>query len=148
MAVSIISLKCPECGATISIESDRKQAFCTYCGAKILVNNENEYVYRHIDEAQITQAETDRLIQLKQLEIAEKQAERDEQAKAFKIKLALILGAIGILMMIVGGLLGSASGDPDSWLYMIAMLGFFPITGAFGIAASFVKRPDKKVSKR
>lgn len=35
------SLKCPECGATLEIEESRDMAYCTYCGAKVtLVDQE------------------------------------------------------------------------------------------------------------
>lgn len=37
--VKIISLKCPECGADISIEEGHKQCFCQYCGAKIILDD-------------------------------------------------------------------------------------------------------------
>ncbi len=72
MAVELISVKCPECGATLNLEEDREQAFCSYCGARILLRNDNEYTYRHINEAEIKQAETDRMVRLKELELAEK----------------------------------------------------------------------------
>ena len=70
MSIELISIKCPECGATLSIEENREQAYCTYCGTKILLHNEKEYVYRHIDEAEITTAETDRMIRLKNNKLA------------------------------------------------------------------------------
>lgn len=40
----LISVKCPDCGQTLSIEENSTQAFCTYCGAKVLISNENEYI--------------------------------------------------------------------------------------------------------
>ena len=43
MAVKLIYVKCPECGAALDIEEDRKEAFCSYCGTKVLLYNENEY---------------------------------------------------------------------------------------------------------
>lgn len=43
----------------------------------------------------------------------------------------LLLGAVGIIMLTVGSVLGELSGDKDSPFYMIALIGFFPITGAF-----------------
>ena len=43
----------------------------TYCGAKVLISNENEYVFRQVDEAGIQKAETERLIKLKELELQE-----------------------------------------------------------------------------
>ena len=59
LAYKLISVKCPDCGQTLSIEENRTQAFCTYCGAKVLISNENEYVFRQVDEAGIQKAETD-----------------------------------------------------------------------------------------
>lgn len=81
MAVNFISVKCPDCGASLDIEKGRKKVFCTYCGAKVLINNDNEYVYRHIDEAGIKQAETDRMVRMKQMEMAEKNRESAEKTK-------------------------------------------------------------------
>lgn len=66
MAIKFISVKCPECGASLPIEEGRKQVFCSYCGTKVMVTNENEYIYRHIDEADVKKAETDRIIRMRQ----------------------------------------------------------------------------------
>lgn len=100
MAVQILSLKCPECNATLNIEGDRTYAFCTYCGTKILLNNENEKIYRHIDEAEIKQAETDRIIRLKQLEIAEKKRAEKKVEKKRSAIISLCLLGVAILMML------------------------------------------------
>ena len=53
MAIKFTSVKCPECGATLPIEEGREQIFCSYCGSKIIMTNENEYIYRKVDEAEI-----------------------------------------------------------------------------------------------
>ncbi|MCH5267712.1 MAG: zinc ribbon domain-containing protein [Lachnospiraceae bacterium] len=124
MAVNIISVKCPNCEASLDIEADRNQVFCTYCGAKLIINNENEYVYRHIDEASIKQAETDRIMKLKQMEIAEKNRESAEKTKLLKIKISLILATVGIVMMVGGVLLGNATGES------ISIVGFIPLIGS------------------
>ena len=79
MAYKLISVKCPDCGQTLSIEENRTQAFCTYCGAKVLISNENEYVFRQVDEAGIQKAETERLIKLKELELQEQREARAER---------------------------------------------------------------------
>lgn len=77
MSISFIKLECPACGASLSVEEGRKQVFCSYCGTKILVNDENEYVFRHVDEADLKRAESERIIKLKELELEEKRiAER------------------------------------------------------------------------
>lgn len=84
MAVKLISVKCPECGAALDIEEDRKEAFCSYCGTKVLLYNENEYIFRHVDEAEVKQAETDQMVRMKQLEYAEKERIDFEKVKGTK----------------------------------------------------------------
>lgn len=130
MGVTFTSVKCPECGASLPIEEGRTQVFCSYCGTRVLVTNENEHIYRHIDEAGIKQAETDRLVKLKQMEIAEKKTAAAERTKTLKVKISLILAAVGIIMMVAGNMLGHSSGDSDSGYYMMSTVGFFPLMGA------------------
>lgn len=143
MGIELISIKCPECGAMLEIESNRQQAFCTYCGAKVILHNENEHVFRHIDEAGIKQAETDRMVQLKHMEMAERQMQIDEKDKKFRIKLAMILGVIGAFMSILGVFLGSASGDGDSPFYYVAIFGFFAVGGAVALFGSTKKKQEE-----
>ena len=133
MTIQFISVKCPDCGAELSIDNSREFAFCSYCGTKILIHNENEKIYRRIDEARIRETETERLIRLKELELLEKeQGDKRKRARA-KIKWSLLLGTIGILMLIVGYALGESTGDSDSMFYMIGFMGLFPLMAAFGM---------------
>ena len=139
MAVKFIAIKCPECGATLSIEEDRKQAFCTYCGAKVLVQNDNEHVYRHEDVAQMTYAETDRLIRLKELEIQEREREERKRAKKIKIIVCLIIIVAGLIIAPLCYHLAKASGDSDSQYYFLSCIGgfmvAFPIIGIITITS-------------
>lgn len=61
--MKLITLKCPECGATLNLDGSRKEYFCTYCGAKILLDEEIQrqdvrIENRIIDEAAIEQEKT------------------------------------------------------------------------------------------
>ena len=136
MSVKLIAVKCPECGATLNIEEDRTQAFCTYCGTKVLVHNENEHIYRNIDEAGIARAKTERIVKEKQMEFAERRWIAQENRRKNRVKLALSLGTIGVLMMIIGYMGGHASGDSDSGLYMLAMVGMLVLEAAAFVAMS------------
>jgi len=64
MPISVNSVKCPACGAQLNIEEGRKKVFCEYCGTQLLLNNENEFIFRTIDDADIKKAETDRVVKL------------------------------------------------------------------------------------
>ena len=108
MGIQFVSVKCPECGAALNIEEGREQIFCSYCGTKIMVHNDK----------------------MKQMELAEKKRLASEKMTKTKIKISLILAVVGILMMSLGYLAGSATGDSDSGFYMISMIGFFPLMGA------------------
>lgn len=61
--MKLITLKCPECGATLQLDQDRKECFCTYCGSKILLDEEIQKqdvrIEKHIiDEAAVEQEKT------------------------------------------------------------------------------------------
>ena len=51
MAIQFITIKCPECGANQQLENNRDSAYCTYCGAKIMIASDNEHILRSINEA-------------------------------------------------------------------------------------------------
>ena len=103
MAVKITSVKCPECGAALQIENGREQIFCSYCGAKILITNENEYIIRHVDDAGVKKAETERIIEMKKLEIIEKNRVANEKKKKTKIKIMAILAILAMIFLSIGG---------------------------------------------
>ncbi len=102
MAVKLIPIKCPECGAMLNIEENRTQAFCSYCGAKVLVHNDNEFTYRHVDIADLERAETDRLIRLKELELYEQKRAARERGRKKVVKVLAYLGIGGIIFVSLG----------------------------------------------
>ena len=110
MAYKLISVKCPECGQTLSIEENRTQAFCTYCGAKVLISNENEFIFRQVDEADVRKAETDRIVRLRELETAEKNNSFRKVLSIVWLIVTLILLVIAVVLMILPG-----SEDAPGW---------------------------------
>lgn len=129
--MKIISLKCPECSASLSVEEDRDQLFCQYCGAKIVLQNENERIYRRIDEADVKRSETERLIRLKELEMEATKRENEKASKRLKVKISLALVVAGVVMAIFGNFLGEASGNPDSSFYAMSVIGIMLLMIAF-----------------
>ena len=67
----------------------------------------------------------------KQLELEELRRQEEARKKSIKVKaiISAILGTIGVLMMVVGSILGSASGNPNSGWYMMSIVGIFPLCG-------------------
>ncbi|WP_024865689.1 zinc ribbon domain-containing protein [Butyrivibrio sp. FCS014] len=109
MAIHFVSVKCPDCGAELSIDDSREFAFCSYCGAKVMVHNDNEHIYRNIDEARIKEAETERILRLRELELEEKENNRGRKTTliAYGVALAFVLiGAIICIFAPVGGMCG------------------------------------------
>ena len=104
MAIQMISVKCPECGSLQHIEGKRNQFFCSYCGAQVILNNENEYVVRTVDEAKVKRTEAEVAKQLKELEMAQERMQHAEEERKHKTrKWVLIWLIVGIL--IVAGIL-------------------------------------------
>lgn len=110
MAIRFVSIKCPECGASLDVEEGRQQIFCSYCGTKVMVQNDNEYIYRHIDEASIKQAEADKIVQLRKLEIIERKRAEAAKVKRVKIIVSILMGILGICLMIAGAGMGGLVG--------------------------------------
>lgn len=51
MAVKLNTIKCPECGAELPVEKDKKKMFCSYCGAEINISEEKIKVYKHKNQS-------------------------------------------------------------------------------------------------
>jgi len=124
MAVRFISVKCPECGANLPMEEGRKEMFCSYCGTRVIMSNDNEHIYRHIDEAAIKKAEAEKEIKkseaekeikkaeaqkeiaIKRMEYAEKKRLSKEKHKRNKVIISIIIGILAVLFVIAGSIIG------------------------------------------
>ncbi len=147
--ISMVSVKCPDCGATLSIEEGRQNAFCTYCGAKVIIQNENERIYRHVDEARIKEVEAHKEIRLKELELeearrikqAEKQAheEKIQQYKSSKLsKWSIAFFAICLLAAIVS----FSNGKVLAGIVALVQTILFAGSWAMGMRIVREKRPN------
>lgn len=111
MAIQLISIKCPECGADLSVEAGRAFLFCSYCGRKVIISSDTPYsevVFRTVDEAGIKEAETERILKLKRMEMIEKHRTSKEEHKKISLALRIVLSVILVpiaLFTIVYGLL-------------------------------------------
>ena len=98
--VKLVELSCPSCGASIQVGADRKECFCSFCGAKAILDDGS--VTTHIiDEAKIREAEANEKIKLKEAEL---ELERLNNLKEKEtMKMAIILNACiwGVLIILV-----------------------------------------------
>ena len=102
--IHTVSIKCPDCGAALDIESTRDTAYCTYCGAKIKITYDNEIVVRHIDDAEIKRAETERIVRLRELDIKEsKLKKRKSSSVSSSLAIALLIGLALIFFLFIKG---------------------------------------------
>lgn len=85
----------------------------------------------------------------KELELEEERRREEEERKIIKTKMiiSLMLGMLSLVMMIIGCILGTLSGDSDSGWYMIACVGFFPLLGIVFIWSSESDKKKKKNKK-
>ena len=115
MAINVVQIRCPACGANLSVDSTREFSFCSYCGTKVILNNDNEYVYRTIDEAKVKEAETNRMVQMKQLELEEK--------SSFSRKTLMVIWLSSTALLLALGIIGfSIDNDGLSFCILLAMM--------------------------
>lgn len=142
--------QCPNCNATLQFGEDRDFGFCEFCGTKIMLDDYRE-THRIVDEARIRQAEVDKVIRLRELELEEVRlkAEMQSMARTSKLKsvlttiwlvISLCLIAITIGIMFFGGDWGP--------LYGFDFLGLVsgPIIVGGGVII-FKVIPDKEAEK-
>lgn len=101
--MKLLSMICPHCGARLSIDMDRRQAFCQYCGNTLMIDDENTINInsRIIDEARLKEAE----VRLKELEYQHEreirlETIRKEQKRSFGISVVVFLVVLLIVLSV------------------------------------------------
>ena len=107
--ITFVKLTCPNCGASLEVDQKLTQCFCTYCGTKILLHNENEYVTRIVDEARLAEQENERLrIEHEKQKYEDKKAEKEKNNRNVgRNLLAVALGYVTAFLVVfaAGGIL-------------------------------------------
>ena len=93
--MKLISLRCKNCGAELQADPGRKEIYCSYCGTKLIVDNDFQITSRIVDEARLKEAE----VRLKELEYEHERELRQEklqteQKKVFRIVVLIYVGAL------------------------------------------------------
>lgn len=92
--MQLIELKCPDCGASLEVEDNRKNCFCTYCGAKIMLHDENEKTVNINKNLHITnEAEIVRI----------KEESKNENKRDFRLFFIIVLGLILLCILPIIG---------------------------------------------
>ena len=100
--MKLVNMKCTNCGAELEVDPERKQVFCSYCGTKLLLDEESIHITnRIVDEARLKEAE----IRLKEMEYAHEKELREEtllqeQKKVRRISLVVYLCALAVTFAI------------------------------------------------
>ena len=101
---SLLELKCPRCGADLNVEDDREILFCQYCGAKIIMTDENTFTINKtihtIDDADIARAETDRMVQKHKIEMEEELSRRNAKMHKLKVFASFFLGLCALTILV------------------------------------------------
>ena len=97
--INAVNLKCPSCGANLEVEQDRKDCFCSYCGAKIILTNDNEktYTVNINNQAEILKAETERI----ELDRLMTEKENSKKAKEKYISVRYKIGGVLLALSII-----------------------------------------------
>ena len=87
---TVLELKCPSCNGVLNVDPGLEQAYCTYCGAKVLISDENKKTYHYINEAEVQKVKSEEVI---------RKAEIEEEGKSEKR--AAILGGLCLLIALL-----------------------------------------------
>ena len=93
------ALKCPQCGANLEVDADREFMFCSFCGAKIEMDQIGK------DELRIAEMEHEERMSDKELEFAKMRHEKELREQELKddkrtyILIGIII-VVGFFMML------------------------------------------------
>ena len=157
--MKLMQLTCTNCGANLEIDPNRRQAFCQYCGAKLMLTDDESIhiTNRIVDEARLKEAE----VRLRELEYQREKDQREfdlrmrqpniqnidvtlhyrqkesEKSKGIAFLLCLLFGYFGVHYFYVGRI-----GTGLLYLFTIGMFGIGWIIDIFLIL--FGKFKDSK----
>lgn len=103
MAIKMVLIKCPKCGANLEYEEGRKILYCKYCGAKVAIDNDNEYTYNYhtTDDAAVEKAKAERDIKLRNIEREERKEKEQEKSKRRALLLVFCMIAISYIALFI-----------------------------------------------
>lgn len=93
--MKLVDLTCPKCGAAIQVDSEKEFCFCTYCGAKMLIDKGVTHI---IDEAKIREAEA-----LEKVKLAELEAKKEKEDGKLMLIILAGMGLLLLAMMAISG---------------------------------------------
>ena len=50
--MNLVNTNCPNCGANLEVDTERGYCFCEYCGSKILIDDDDNEIHIHADNAE------------------------------------------------------------------------------------------------
>lgn len=77
--MKLIETKCPSCGAEMSVDANRSQVFCSFCGSKLLIDHEKIHVV--YDNAGDSGYEFEKGRQRAQAELEQKKLKAQEEER-------------------------------------------------------------------
>lgn len=112
-------IKCPHCDAPIEYDGSERYVTCEYCGSKVEVTGENEFVFHTVDEAEVQKTKTERAVRLKELDAQMAQDASDtEHQKVYRI---VWFSVVGVCLIV--GLFGNT--DALALAFFAAIAGYF-----------------------
>lgn len=143
--ITMLNLKCPNCGGELQVQSDREFCFCQYCGTKILLSDENKktininknVTYTTVNEADKLRAENERLK-------FEAEQSSKKETKENQIKLAKSLVKFGPIVAIVGFVIDKLVPSTSGIASLATAAYGFGLAAFFGGAALYVSTFNNK----
>jgi len=115
------SCQCPNCTASLTFDDNREFGFCQYCGTKIMLDDYRT-IHRYVDEARIKEAETERIIRMRELELEEKEYERGRKGRKLAYIIALAFVLFGVLLGAIFPTMGLFGVGIGGWIALFAFM--------------------------
>lgn len=94
---------CPNCGSDRIVREGTSKFTCLSCGLTVTVGGGSRYAEKHVDEKELAEAVSRRLIKVQEEERSEKTRKKRRAFTAFWLISSIVLFFLGLIVQLVGG---------------------------------------------
>lgn len=126
MTISVKTYKCPSCGANVDVKDSEKEAYCSYCGTKIKVQNDNEIIINHVDAAEMKKHD----IELEKMNLAREERIEAKLDRQKRLKTAIVLFILAGIFLTISFALKDSKTNLKGLAMGMAFLSMLSISAA------------------
>ena len=143
--ITINAISCPKCGASITIDEDKKISFCQYCGTQLVYDDGvqrieiNQHIYQNIDQHNYQHDEARLREILFKETLDQREQEKERKSKLIWKYVFLVFSIICLITAIIAIVIAKNHPFHTFTMFMLIIIGITTLIASYLTALSFRK---------